>query len=210
MPSSSSHFVFLGMYILCEGDLQGILALTNVGVSGKVLLLMNSHRPSRPGYRTFKQKKRPNPHYSKLKCQSKAHTFKCVSFFECLFSKVLSKRRLHFVGIWLQDRHIPLKAFSPGLVNYFCHTCLSSAAFQNSCNLTRTMAKHDYCQIPCTLNVTLKDKNCFCPYVFANKYWLCICLLCSSISVYYSLNLQFFSTVMPANFFSEVLQTNLL
>lgn len=58
MPSSSSHFVFLHMYVLCEGDLPGILTLTSVGVSDKVLLLMNSHRPSRPGYRTFKQKKK--------------------------------------------------------------------------------------------------------------------------------------------------------
>lgn len=55
MPSSSRHLIFLGMYILCERDLQGVLILTNVGVSDKVLSL-NSHRPSGPCYRAFKQK----------------------------------------------------------------------------------------------------------------------------------------------------------
>lgn len=90
------------------------------------------------------------------------------------------------------------------------HTCLSSAAFQNLHNLTRTMAKPNYCKTPFTLNVTLRVRiasarmslqiNIYCAFAFC---------LCSSVSVYYSCNsLQFSSTVMLTNFFSEVLQTS--
>lgn len=90
------------------------------------------------------------------------------------------------------------------------HTCLSSAAFQNLHNLTRTTAKPNYCKTPFTLNVTLRVRiasarmslqiNIYCAFAFC---------LCSSVSVYYSCNsLQFSSTLMLTNFFSEVLQTS--